>query len=344
MVVHQHFVLAAWLAREATTYGRRMRSLQPNDDISIVAKDCRAWMHEQRAGSIRCVITSPPYNLGVAYSAYEDTQPRSEYLAWLDAVFADVRRVLHDEGHFFLNVGYSNVDPWVDFEVAAVARRHFVLQNRITWVKSVSIGDETFGHFKPVNSPRFLNATNELVFHFTKSGTAPVDRRAVGVPYKWKSNLDKRGRIRGRLAKLFGFANWRDFEARASRAQRERLDAELETRVERLGVIEDRRCRGNTWFIPYDTIRDREVQRGSHPATFPVALPEACIRFAGCKKGTLIYDPFLGSGTTLLAARTLGMRGVGTDIDPSYIAYALERLRSVAANGADHRAARAAQN
>jgi site-specific DNA-methyltransferase (adenine-specific) len=285
-------------------------------------------MASQQAGSIRCIVTSPPYNLGTAYESYEDGQPRADYLVWLGEVFKDVRRVLHDDGHFFLNVGYSNMDPWVDFEVAAEARKHFALQNRITWVKSISIEQETFGHFKPVNSPRFLNATNELVFHFTKTGAVPVDRVNVGVPYKWKSNLDKRGRIRGRLSKALGYKNWRHFEATASEHTRAQLDAELESRVARLGEVQDRRCRGNTWSIPYDTIRDRELDRGSHPATFPVALPEMCIRFAGCRERTLIYDPFVGSGTTMIAARDLGMRGVGTEIDQRYVAYAIERLRS----------------
>jgi site-specific DNA-methyltransferase (adenine-specific) len=294
--------------------------------IQIVNEDCRTWMASQRPGSIRCVVTSPPYNLGVTYNSYEDGQSRDDYLTWLGQVFKEVGRVLHDEGHFFLNIGYSNTDPWVDLEVAAVAREHFVLQNRITWVKSISIGQETFGHFKPVKSSRFLNATNESVFHLTKTGAMPVDRVAVGVPYKWKSNLDKRSRIRGRLAKRLSYKGWRDFEANASEQDHAKLDAELESRVARLGRVHDRRCRGNTWFIPYDTIRDRDRDRGSHPATFPVALPEMCIRFAGCPPGTLVYDPFVGSGTTMVAARGLGMRGVGTDIDQSYVASAIERL------------------
>ena len=135
---------------------------------------------------------------------------------------------------FFLNVGYSNRDPWVDLDVAAVARKHFMLQNRITWVKSISIDEETYGHFKPVNSPRFLNQTNEFVFHFTETGAVRVDRRTIGVPYKWKSNLDQRSRVRGRLAKKFGFKNWRDFDARATEIDRSRLRAELGGRVWRL--------------------------------------------------------------------------------------------------------------
>jgi site-specific DNA-methyltransferase (adenine-specific) len=314
------------LAAAVPEYVAAMPKKSDAPKVTILQADCRVWMQAQRPGSVRCVITSPPYNLGIAYSAYEDSAPRADYLRWLDGVFQDVRRVLDDDGHFFLNVGYSNTDPWVDFEVASVARKHFHLQNRITWVKSITVGDETHGHFKPINSPRFLNATNEIIFHFTKSGSVPVDRQAVGVPYKWKCNLDKRGRIRGRLAKKLGFENWRDFEANASQAQRASLDEELEFRVERVGDVQDRRCRGNSWFIPYDTIRDRELDRGTHPATFPVALPEMCIRFAACPKGSLIYDPFVGSGTTMIAARDLGMAGVGTDIDKGYVSYANARL------------------
>jgi len=47
------------------------------------------------------------------------------------------------------------------------------------------------GHFKPINSKRFLNDCHEFVFHFTKSGKAPVDRLAVGVPYADKSNISR---------------------------------------------------------------------------------------------------------------------------------------------------------
>jgi len=233
-------------------------------------------------------------------------------------------------GTFFLNVGYSNTDPWVDVDVLLVARKRFVLQNRICWVKSVSINTETFGHFKPISSGRYVTPTHEMVFHLTKTGDVPIDRSAVGVPYKWKSNLDKRSRMRGRLAKKFGYAGWLDFEARATDRDREQLDRELDARVKKLGVVKDRRCRGNSWFLPYDTIRDRDSDRGSHPATYPVALPEMCIRLAGCAAGSLIFDPFVGSGTTMIAARAAGMRGVGTDIDRRYVAHALKRLEQVA--------------
>ncbi len=296
------------------------------ENASIVNVDCQSWMKSQPSGSVQCIITSPPYNLGIEYKTYEDELPRDRYLDWLGDVFQDVHRILDDHGHFFLNVGHSSKDPWVDIDVSNVARKYFVLQNRITWVKSLTIGEDTYGHFKPINSPRFITLTNEPIFHFTKTGLEPVDRSAVGVPYQDKSNLDKRSRARGRIVKKMGFKNYHDFKGRATEPDRVFLEDELEKRVSQIGDVQDRRCRGNTWFIPYDTIKDRELDRGSHPATFPVALPEMCIRFAGCKEGSTVYDPFAGSGTTLIAAQALGMLGIGTEIDKQYAAYASERL------------------
>ena len=67
----------------------------------------------------------------------------------------------------------------------------WVLENEILWVKSIAIDEVTTGHFKPINSPRFLSQTHEFVFHLTKTGDLPIDRLAIGVPYMDKSNLKR---------------------------------------------------------------------------------------------------------------------------------------------------------
>lgn len=127
----------------------------------------------------------------------------------------------------------------------------FVLQNTIHWVKSIAIDDpcsrrpvgdvsrssqtpqldashnqaatttRSFGHFKPINSKRFLNDCHEYVFHFTKTGDVELHRLAIGVPYQDKTNI----------------ARWRHTHG------------------------DDVRCRGNTWFVPYKTIQSREAER-----------------------------------------------------------------------------------
>lgn len=106
--------------------------------------------------------------------------------------------MLKDSGSFFLNVGSTNTDPWLSFDVAAAFRESFVLQNTIIWAKSVSIGCDTVGHFKPITSHRFLNQNHESIFHFTKTGAIRIDRLAVGVPFKDKSNIARWGHERDR--------------------------------------------------------------------------------------------------------------------------------------------------
>ena len=61
---------------------------------------------------------------------------------------------------------------------------------------------KSFGHFKPINSPRFLNDCHEYVFHFTKSGRVELNRLALGVPYQDKSNIGRWSHTRGTRSAL----------------------------------------------------------------------------------------------------------------------------------------------
>lgn len=252
--------------------------------------DCLALLPVLPESCVDVVVTSPPYNIGLRYRSYDDGGNRAGYLAWMREIAVLIKRILKDDGSFFLNIAGTNSDPWIAFDVANAMRDDFILQNHIVWAKSISIGADSFGHFKPVNSRRYLNHTHETIFHFTKAGNTPVDRLAVGVPFKDKSNI----------------ARW--------------------------GHPRDRRCAGDIWFIPYETIQDRG-QRHHHPSPFPVAVPERCIRLHG-KAGATVLDPFLGIGSTLLAAQGLGCTGIGIEIDPEYAQAAARRLRDNPFRGA----------
>jgi len=246
---------------------------------------------------IDCIVTSPPYNLGINYGIkVNDNRPREEYLKWIKQVFQECKRVLKDNGSLFLNVGYTNVNPWIAMDVAQELRSDYYLQNQITWVKNISINDDSFGHFKPINSKRFINPTNEMLFHFTKTGKIPVQRIAIGVPYVYKCNLKERSKKKNK------------------------------TNI----IKKDKRCRGNSWFIKYKTIQNKK-EKGMHPAAFPVELASMCIKLH-CgeeKKKMMILDPFVGSGSTLIAAKKNGHYGIGIDINEDYITFAKSRLNTI---------------
>jgi site-specific DNA-methyltransferase (adenine-specific) len=245
-------------------------------------------MHD---ANIDLVVTSPPYNLGIAYSHYSDREERSDYLEWCHQWAAELRRVLKPDGSLFLNLGASPSNPLLPHELVLRLRDLFVLQNAIHWIKAISIEDETGlttsrGHFKPISSPRFLNDCHEYIFHLTPEGRTPIDRLALGVAYADKSNIARWGHTKGK----------------------------------------DRRCRGNTWFIPYQTIQRRAKER-PHPATFPVQLAERCIKLHGISRVETMLDPFLGIGNSAVAAKRCDVKNfIGFEIDEQYLAEAQKRI------------------
>lgn len=268
--------------------------------IRLYFEDCINGMQDHlSANTVDVVVTSPPYNLGINYNGYDDTQSRESYLDWMDKWAAEVKRVLAVDGSLFLNVGSKPTDPLVPFQLLDVMLRHFKLQNVIHWVKSIAImksevgnypgitQDVAVGHYKPINSSRFLNDCHEYIFHLTHNADVKLDRLSIGVPYQDKTNI----------------ARWSN-------------------------AANGLHCRGNTWFIPYETINSRDKDR-PHPATFPVALPERCMRLHGLEKIQLVMDPFLGIGSSAIACKRLGLSFVGFEIAEDYFKESCYRLTSI---------------
>lgn len=260
-------------------------------NVCLGMQDCLSGMSEMEAQSVDVVVTSPPYNLGIEYGTYEDRQTKDSYLDWVEQWGEQVRRVLSDNGSFFLNVGGSPSNPLLPHEILIRLSKYFVLQNSIHWIKSITIQNPegveiSAGHFKPINSKRYLNDCHEYVFHFSKTGATPIDRLSVGVEYADKSNIRR----------------WAHSEGK------------------------DKRCRGNNWYMPYKTIQSRDRER-PHPATFPVELPVMCLKLHGLHAAQTVMDPFVGIGSSAIAAVRCGVtKFVGFDLDAEYINTAWSRL------------------
>jgi site-specific DNA-methyltransferase (adenine-specific) len=201
---------------------------------TIICNDCVVEMKSMPEKSVDVIVTSPPYNIGIKYKTYQDRMTNEAYLAWLCNVGLEIKRILKDDGSLFLNIGNKPSLPYIAMQVCMEMAKNtgLILQNNIVWVKSITINNTSSGHFKPINSKRYLNDQHESIFHFTKTGLVTMDRLGAGVPYADKSNIER----------------WHHGEK---------------------GGKPDLRCRGNTWFIPYKTVQKKKEHPAGFPTELP---------------------------------------------------------------------------
>ncbi|MEM3685243.1 MAG: site-specific DNA-methyltransferase [Conexivisphaerales archaeon] len=195
--------------------------------------DCIKGMNEiLDPSSIDIIVTSPPYNIGVKYNSHKDNMKFEDYLKWMNDFGKACKRVLKENGSLFFNIGDRPSDELKAFEVAKQISEHLRLQNTIHWIKSMAIPEENIniGHYKPINSKRYLNNLHEYIFHFTKNKNVEINKLAIGVPYADKGNIER----------------WKSAKERG-----------------------DIRDRGNVWYIPYDTIQESREHPAEFPKKLP---------------------------------------------------------------------------
>ena len=260
---------------------------------TIYCMDCLQGLPQIDKVSIDVIVTSPPYNIGKPYRSYNDVRPREEYLDWMERVAKACVPILKEKGSFFLNVGGKPTDPWIAVDLASRFRRQYVLQNTIHWIKSIAIPKKDVGNYKAI-------IDDIAVGHYQ-----PVNStRYLSNCHEYIFHFTKTGNVA--LNQLAIGVKYQD-----------------KTNIGRWKkATEDLRGRGNTWFIPYETIQNARL----HPTVFPEKLPELCIRLHGQKKNTLVLDPFMGTGSTAVACKKLGVNYIGFEIDATYVADAQKRL------------------
>lgn len=89
------------------------------------------------------------------------------------------------------------------------------------------------------------------------------------------------------------------------------------------------------WTNGLWTFNGESKKKIGHPAPFPIELPRRCIKLFSYT-GDTVLDPFLGSGTTLVASYLNNRKGIGIDIDPHYCQIALDRIKKEGGMGQTH--------
>lgn len=267
----------------------------------IYQEDCIHFMNRMIVDglSVDVIVTSPPYNINKKYQSYKDRRERKDYLSWLSDIAKASYKILENDGSFFLNVSGTPSDSLLPLEVSSVfTRSDYKLQNTIHWIKSIAIeGDDLAknGFFSPSESVS--------IGHFKPISS----RRFMNDFHEYIFHFTKDGNVK--LDKLAIGVPYQD-----------------KTNIGRWkSAKEDRRDRGNVWFIPYQTIRKERP----HPAVFPQRLPYLCIKLHGVRKGMIVYDPFMGIGSTALACLQLEIDFIGTEIDNAYIKAAIGSIENL---------------
>lgn len=248
------------------------------------------------ANSYDLVITSPPYNMGKEYELNEH-KSLDLYLEKLDRIVELLIAKLSPSGSICWQVGNfvenGEIIPLDVLTYPMFQRRGLKLRNRIIWRFN-------FG----------LHATNrfsgryETVLWFTKSDNYTFNLDTVRIPqlYPGKRYSSKKGAKAGLpsgnpLGK--NPADFWEFNAK------------------------DHFAEGSVWDIP--NVKSNHPEKTFHPCQFPIELAERCV-LALSSPGDTVFDPFVGTGTTVLAALRHARSGIGLDRERKYLVLARTRI------------------
>lgn len=273
--------------------GEAMKELQDIVD-RILPGDCLDILRTLPNNSVNLIVTSPPYayNRKGTYGGI----PVQRYVEWFLPISEQLRRVLKPDGSFILNIKERVVNgergTYVYELVLAMRKQGWLWTEEYIWHKK-----NTY----PGKWPNRFRDLWEHCYHFTKAKNFRMYQNAVRVPIgTWAEK---------RLAKLSETDKSRD-ESRTKSGFGKNISNWL----------------GRDFVYPGNVIHlATESSNKNHSATFPVDLPDWFIKLF-TQEGDVILDPFIGSGTTAVAAMRLGRRFIGIEINNSYYKVALDRV------------------
>ncbi len=330
-------------------------------NTSLYCGDALQVLQSLDTASVDCCITSPPYwgqreysNGGIGLEA--DVE---DYIHQLCAILGEVKRVLTPQGSLWLNIGdaYRGKSlvgiPW-RVAIRLMDEQGWILRNDVIWHKVKG---------SPDNSKDKLRHVYEDVFHFVSTKDCYYDMDAIrakprsakvrngavvsatgvsGVRYRRQielstklSDSEKEDAIIALDAMLAEVSGGRlsDFrmivrgEQRTTHSDSERLSGRAKELKERGFYFMKYHPNGTKPSDVWDIIPEDSQKRKVHFAPFPEDLCRIPI-LATCPAGGAVIDPFCGTGTTLVVAKSLGRRSIGIDISAEYVDIAKKRIRS----------------
>ena len=143
----------------------------PEDYINkIICGDCLEVMKEMPDKSVDLIVTSPPYNVGIAYDNHNDKMPLANYEFWLNAKLEECIRLLADGGHLIVQVANTGRNPYLHLSgmIAYLLRDKIRTVGEIIWIKFPT-GATSWGSWMSPNSP-CIRDEHEYILVFRKEG------------------------------------------------------------------------------------------------------------------------------------------------------------------------------
>lgn len=234
-------------------------------------------------GSARAdlVVTSPPYNVAKEYGTYKDDQPYREYLEMMRKVFFNCFEIMNKHRYICVNIGREMNINTSSHTAVLLEGIGFNFFRNIYWVKPLGATLPTMTVKNPFPRLYKPNMRTEQIMIYCNEimGNMPEEANIMLV-------YDK------------------DYVYPEVTPKNSKIpDA----------MLKSSSYMGNVWYMS----PEGQMKKHGHPAPFPVQLPKNCVHFFSYEN-EIVYDPFTGSGTTLISCEMTGRKFYGCEMSPEF--------------------------
>jgi site-specific DNA-methyltransferase (adenine-specific) len=264
----------------------------------IINGDCVEVMKSLPDGCIDLLVTSPPYNVNVSYDVYDDGRSMDDYWEFTRQWLSESLRILKDDGRVAINV---------PIELNVQERGGRILFNAEFWMMMKQVGFKFFGMVDLTeDSPHRVRQT---AWGSWMSASCPYiynPKECIILAYK-KTNK--------KLTK--GESQWKGVPTDV-----EQPDGTIKNKV--IYQDDDKKEFMNLVFGRWEYFADT---KSLTKATFSMDIPMKAIKILSYKND-IVLDPFMGSGTSAVAAEILDRRWLGIELSPNYTDIARKRVNA----------------
>lgn len=279
-----------------------------DDGLRLIQADVSRALDLIDDETVQLVLTSPPYNLRKIYER-DKAMSLEEYVAWLSPVVEKICKKVAAGGSVCWQVGNfvrdGEVFPLDYYFYGMFVSQGFKLRNRIIWKFN-------FG----LHANKRLSGRYETLLWFTKSDDYLFNLDPIRVPqlYPGKRHSAKKGEEKaGKPSGNPLGKNPSDFWTFSAG------DCFAENLI---------------WEIP--NVKANHPEQTIHPCQFPHELAERCV-LAFSNAGDVVLDPFVGAGTSAIAAIKAGRQAIGVDRSADYVVLTHERVKALRAGALELR-------